>query len=58
MNEWCQEHHGASGLIQAVRDSTTSMAEAEQQVLEFIQQWVHEPSTAQLAGNSVHAGVP
>ena len=33
MNEWCQEHHGASGLVQAVRDSTVTMAEAEQQVL-------------------------
>jgi oligoribonuclease len=32
MNDWCKEHHGKSGLTQRVRDSTTSLEEAEQQV--------------------------
>lgn len=32
MNEWCQEHHNKSGLVQRVRDSTVSLQEAEQQV--------------------------
>ncbi|PSC72624.1 mitochondrial [Micractinium conductrix] len=54
MNEWCVEQHGKSGLTQACRDSTTSLAEAEQAVLEFVQQQAPEPGTAQIAGNSVH----
>jgi hypothetical protein len=32
MNDWCKEHHGKSGLTQRVRESTVSLAEAEQQV--------------------------
>lgn len=53
MNEWCIEHHGKSGLTQRCKDSTISLAAAEQQVLEFIQQHV-QPQAAQLAGNSIH----
>ncbi|KAI7845058.1 hypothetical protein COHA_001423 [Chlorella ohadii] len=54
MNEWCVEQHGKSGLTQACRHSTISLAEAEQQVLAFVQQHAPEPGTAQIAGNSVH----
>ncbi|KAF5836385.1 Oligoribonuclease [Dunaliella salina] len=54
MNAWCIEHHGKSGLTKRVSDSTTSMAQAEEKVLSFIKQYVPEPNTAQLAGNSVH----
>lgn len=54
MNEWCVEQHGKSGLTQACRDSDTSLAEAEQAVLAFVQQWAPEPASAQIAGNSVH----
>ena len=32
MNEWSTQQHGASGLTQRCRDSTTSMREAEDQV--------------------------
>lgn len=32
MNDWCKEHHNKSGLVQRVRDSTTSLQEAEQKV--------------------------
>ncbi len=39
MNEWCVEHHGASGLTQRVRDSTTGLAAAEDVVLKFLQAW-------------------
>ena len=39
---------------QACRESPTSLAEAEQAVLEFVQRHVPEPSIAQIAGNSVH----
>ncbi|KAG0172038.1 Oligoribonuclease, mitochondrial [Apophysomyces sp. BC1015] len=54
MNDWCKQHHGASGLTQAVLDSHVTMTDAQDQVLEFIQR--HIPSgVAPLAGNSVHA---
>jgi oligoribonuclease len=48
MNEWCVEQHGKSGLTQACRDSTVSLAEAEQQVLQFVQQHAPEPGAAQV----------
>eukprot|EP00798_Chlamydomonas_sp_ICE-L_P007753 gene7753-935_t len=53
MNAWCKEHHGKSGLSQKVLDSTVSMAEAEEQVLDFISTHI-KSSTAQLAGNTIH----
>lgn len=55
MNDWCKEHHGKSGLTQRVRDSTVSMAEAEEALLDFISRHTEE-GMAQLAGNSVHVG--
>lgn len=57
MNQWCVEHHGRSGLTQAVRDSEVTMAEAENRVLEFIMRHVPDPAAAQIAGNSVHVDV-
>jgi len=53
MDEWCQEHHAASGLIQRVLDSGISLAEAEVKTLAFIRQHVIENS-APLCGNSIH----
>ncbi len=53
MNDWCKEHHGESGLTHRVRVSTLSMADAEQQTLSFIQQFVPE-NTSPLCGNSIH----
>ncbi|KAF9355569.1 Oligoribonuclease, mitochondrial [Mortierella sp. NVP85] len=55
MNEWCIEHHGASGLTAAVLASTISTQQACDQVLQFIQQHIPEPRSGILAGNSVHA---
>jgi len=52
MDEWNQTHHGASGLLERVRASKVSNAEAQAQTLEFISQHV-EPNTAPLCGNSV-----
>jgi oligoribonuclease len=54
MNEWCKEHHGKSGLVQRVRSSATTMQQAEEAVLAFIQSYVPNAKKAQLAGNSVH----
>lgn len=53
MNPWCIDQHGRSGLTQRVRESKTSLAEAEQQTIEFISQYV-EKGVSPLCGNSVH----
>ncbi|KAF8980772.1 Oligoribonuclease, mitochondrial [Entomortierella lignicola] len=55
MNQWCIEHHGASGLTAAVLDSKVSTDEACHQVLDFIKKHIPEPRRGILAGNSVHA---
>lgn len=52
MGEWCTEHHGASGLTQAVRDAKTSLADAEAQTLDFLKRHT-TPGTSPLCGNSV-----
>jgi len=48
-----REMHAKSGLTEAARQSTISLAEAQEQVLTYIRKWVPEPRTAPLAGNSV-----
>ncbi|KAJ1898818.1 rna exonuclease [Kickxella alabastrina] len=55
MNDWCKDHHGKSGLTQSVLDSTTTMPEAEQEVLALVKKHWASPRAAVLAGNSVHA---
>ena len=52
MDEWCIEHHTASGLVDRVRHSKTALAEAEAATLSFVE--LHcPPRTAPLCGNSV-----
>jgi len=53
MDSWCQEHHHASGLTDSVRQSKISLAEAEQETLNFIHGYT-QPGTAPLCGNSIH----
>jgi oligoribonuclease len=53
MPEVVREMHARSGLTEAVRRSTVSLAEAEQQVLAYVRTWVPEARSAPLAGNSV-----
>ncbi len=53
MDAWCTEHHGASGLTARVLASAISVAEAEQQTLDFIRHFVPE-RTSPLCGNSIH----
>jgi oligoribonuclease len=53
MDEWNTSHHGASGLVERVRASQVTEAEAEDQVLAFIAEHVGNKK-APLAGNSVH----
>jgi oligoribonuclease len=48
-----QEMHAGSGLTQEVLASTTTLEEAEQQVLAYIREHVTEPRKAPLCGNSI-----
>ena len=52
MDDWNQKHHTASGLIERVRKSRITVAEAERQTLEFIKQYCPE-NTSPLCGNSI-----
>jgi len=53
MNEVVVEMHKKSGLTEAVRASTLTVEEAEQQLLAYIKQFVPERRTAPLCGNSI-----
>ncbi|GGP43715.1 oligoribonuclease [Saccharothrix coeruleofusca] len=53
MPEVVVQMHAKSGLTEEVRRSTTTLAEAEAMVLAYIKQWVPDPRTAPLAGNSI-----
>ncbi len=48
-----REMHERSGLTEAVRASTVTVAEAEQLVLDYVRKYVPQPRTVPLAGNSV-----
>jgi oligoribonuclease len=52
MDDWNQQHHGQSGLIQRVKDSEIDAAEAEARTLEFLQLWVPAKSSP-ICGNSI-----
>ena len=52
MDEWNTRQHGGSGLTQRVRDSKVSMADAERQTLDFLQQWVPKGKSP-ICGNSI-----
>jgi oligoribonuclease len=52
MDEWNTRQHGRSGLIERVRISKTSMAEAEQATLAFLRKHVTE-SSSPMCGNSI-----
>jgi oligoribonuclease len=48
-----RDMHDKSGLTAAVRTATTSLEQAEEQVLEYVKQHVPEPRSAPLCGNSI-----
>lgn len=52
MDEWNTRQHGQSGLTERVRNSATSMAEAEQNTIEFLQQFV-DAGVSPMCGNSI-----
>ncbi len=52
MDDWNTQHHGASGLTDAVRTSTCSLEAAEERVLEYLR--THTKAfTSPLCGNTV-----
>jgi oligoribonuclease len=53
MPEIVREMHTKSGLTEAVRRSTVTMAEAEAAVLAYVKQYVPHRRTAPLCGNSI-----
>jgi oligoribonuclease len=52
MDEWCTTQHGKSGLTQRVKNSVINEAEAEQQTIEFLQQYV-PVGASPMCGNSI-----
>ncbi|WP_341707872.1 oligoribonuclease [Halopseudomonas sp.] len=52
MDEWNTRQHGQSGLTQRVRDSKISLADAEQQTIEFLATWV-PAGKSPMCGNSI-----
>ncbi|MBT5088326.1 MAG: oligoribonuclease [Micrococcales bacterium] len=52
MGEFVTQMHTDSGLIEEI-PAGISIKKAEAQVLDYIKQWITEPRTAPLAGNSI-----
>ncbi len=52
MDEWNTRQHNMSGLVERVRQSTVSEAEAEQGTLEFLRRYVDQGSSP-MCGNSI-----
>lgn len=53
MDDWNKEHHGKSGLLKAVRESQTSLAEAEKLSLDFIAKHCGAKKSP-LCGNTIY----
>jgi oligoribonuclease len=52
MDEWNTRQHNHSGLVDRVRASSISVAEAESQTLAFLADWV-KPGSSPMSGNSI-----
>ena len=52
MDEWNTRHHGESGLTDRVRQSQSSMADAERETLQFLQPYV-PAGKSPMCGNSI-----
>ncbi|MEQ6889841.1 oligoribonuclease [Halomonas sp. CS7] len=53
MDDWNTRTHGASGLVQRVKESRVDTAEAERRTLEFLAAHV-EAGASPMCGNSIH----
>ena len=54
MDEWCTEHHGASGLTEKVIKSNKTKEQVEMELLDYIKRFIPEKNVGVLAGNSIH----
>lgn len=54
MDDWNKKHHGGSGLVDRVKASMVTDADAEAQTIEFINKHVGAKDRPVLAGNSIH----
>jgi oligoribonuclease len=52
MDDWNKRTHGASGLVERVRESKWTVASAEKRTLEFLNALV-EPNSSPMCGNSI-----
>jgi len=52
MDEWNTRHHGDSGLIERVANSSYSRQDAEQATLKFLRQYL-EAGVSPICGNSI-----
>lgn len=52
MDEWCTRTHGESGLIQRMRESQVTEADAEQQTIAFLKNWI-DKGKSPICGNSI-----
>ncbi len=52
MDEWNQQHHNASGLIERVRNSNVDENEATKQTLDFLSDY-SEKNASPMCGNSI-----
>jgi oligoribonuclease len=53
MDDVVRDMHTSSGLLVAIGEATTTVAEAEQQVLDYIKRFVPERRKAPLCGNTI-----
>ncbi len=54
MDDWNKKHHGESGLVDRVRQSTVDDAAAEAAILAFLDKHVGAKDRPLLAGSSIH----
>jgi oligoribonuclease len=52
MDDWNRKQHGGSGLVDRIRASTLSAADAERATLDFLSRWV-PPGKSPMCGNSI-----
>ncbi len=52
MDEWNTNQHNKSGLVERVKTSTVTEAEAEKKTIEFLAQYV-KPNASPMCGNSI-----
>ncbi len=53
MDDWNKKHHGESGLIEAVKNSKVTLADAEKRTIDFIAQHC-KPKVSPLCGNTIY----